>query len=147
MTLDPAARLRAAGLRATRPRVHVLATLDGLGGHPTADDLADALRAAGLPIARASLYHVLASLVAAGVASSADAGPGPTRYEASGGWHHHLVCRSCGAVVDIPCTRERHPCLEPDLPGIEVEEALVTYRGRCAACVSAGRGRGPTVRA
>ena len=141
MTLDPAARLRAAGLRATRPRIDLLAALDGLRGHPTADDLAARLRAAGVPIARASLYHVLASLVAAGVASIVDIGPGPARYESSAGRHHHLVCRACGAVVDVPCARGRQPCLEPDLPGAEVDETRVTYRGRCPACVAAGRGR------
>jgi Fe2+ or Zn2+ uptake regulation protein len=141
MTADPAARLRAAGLRATRPRADTLAALDRLGGHRTADEIAAALQAGGRPIARATLYHVLASLATAGVVAVADAGPGASRFESSTGWHHHLVCSSCGAVVDVPCVGGGRPCLEPDLPGAEVMEARVTYRGRCPACVAAGASR------
>jgi Fe2+ or Zn2+ uptake regulation protein len=138
MTADPAARLRAAGLRATRPRTAALAALDRLGGHRTADEIAAALLADERPVARATLYHLLAALAAAGVVAVADAGPGAARFESSTGWHHHLVCTSCGAVIDVPCAKGGRPCLEPDLPGAEVTEARVTYRGRCPTCVAAG---------
>lgn len=137
MTADPATLLRVAGLRATRPRVAVLAALAALGGHRTADEVAAALAAAGVPVPRASLYHVLGSLTAAGLALVADAGPGTARYEVAGRWHHHLVCRSCGAIVDVPCVRGTRPCLEPDLPGAQIDEAQVIFRGRCASCVAA----------
>ena len=138
MTADPATLLRAAGLRATRPRVAVLAALAALGGHRTADDVAAALAAAGAPVPRASLYHVLGSLTTAGMVLVADAGPGAARYEVAGRWHHHLVCRSCGAIVDVPCVGGTRPCLAPDLPGALVDEAQVIFRGRCASCVAAG---------
>jgi Fe2+ or Zn2+ uptake regulation protein len=134
VTLDPAERLRSSGLRATRPRIAVLESLEALGGHRTADEIGTALGGAGAAIPRASLYHVLGALTGAGVVLVADAGPGATRYEAAGEWHHHLVCRSCGAVVDIPCVRGSRPCLEPDLPGVVVDEAQVIFRGLCAAC-------------
>jgi Fur family ferric uptake transcriptional regulator len=62
------------------------------------------------------------------------------RYELRvGDNHHHVVCRSCGDVVDIDCAVGAAPCLDPsDLnlraPGFEVHEAEVTYWGLCAAC-------------
>ncbi len=138
MTPVPAERLRSAGLRATRPRIAVLDALCALGGHRTAEEVRSALRDTGAAIPRASLYYVLGSLAAAGVLLVADAGPGTTRYEVAGTWHHHLVCRTCGAVVDVPCARGERPCLEPDLPGVVVDEAQVIFRGTCAACAARG---------
>jgi Fe2+ or Zn2+ uptake regulation protein len=132
----PAARLRSAGLRATGRRVAVLEALARVGGHRTADDVGQALAATGAAVPRASLYHVLGSLATAGVILVADAGPGATRYELAGTWHHHLVCRSCGSVTDVPCVRGKRPCLEPDLSGVIVDQAQVIFRGTCAACAA-----------
>lgn len=136
MTGDPAERLRAAGLRATRQRVAVVEALRESGGHRTADEIARAMAATGRAVPRASLYHALAALVAGGVVLVADAGPGATRYEVSETWHHHLVCRACSAVVDVPCVRGERPCLEPDLPGVVADEAQVVFRGLCGACAA-----------
>lgn len=138
---DAARRLRAAGLRVTRGRLAVVEALARQGGHRTADELARALAAAGTALPRASLYHALAALVAGGVVMVADAGPGIARYEVAGTWHHHLVCRGCGTVVDIPCVRGDRPCLEPDLLGVVADEAQVIFRGLCASC-AAGPGDG-----
>ncbi len=134
MIVDPAARLRAGGLRVTSARMAVLRAVEALGGHRTADEIRASLATAGAAVPRASLYHVLGALSAAGVLIVADAGPGTTRYEAATTWHHHLVCRGCGAIVDVPCVRGARPCLEPDLPGLAVDEAQVIFRGLCAAC-------------
>ncbi len=143
MIPDPAARLRAAGLRTTPARVAVLGALETLGGHRTADEIRASLGVAGTGVPRASLYHVLGALAEAGLVLVADAGPGTTRYEVAAAWHHHLVCRACGAIVDVPCVRGTRPCLEPDLQGVAVDEAQVIFRGRCASCAGA-RGSGAT---
>jgi Fur family ferric uptake transcriptional regulator len=145
MTEGPAARLHAAGLRVTRHRIAVLDALAGLGGHRTADEVAGALQDAGAPLPRASLYHALGAMAGAGVVMVADAGPGVARYEVAASWHHHLVCRGCGAVVDVPCVRGRAPCLDADLPGATIDEAQVIFRGLCPACSSA-RAAVPPVR-
>jgi Fur family ferric uptake transcriptional regulator len=140
MTDGPAARLRVAGLRVTRQRIVVLEALAALGGHRSADEVATSLAAAGARVPRASLYHALGSLATAGVLMVADAGPGVARYEAASSWHHHLVCRSCGAIVDVPCVRGSRPCLDADIPGATIDEAQVIFRGFCPACSSARAG-------
>jgi Fe2+ or Zn2+ uptake regulation protein len=132
--IDTAERLREAGLRATRRRMAILRTLDTLGGHRTADQLAEALDSAGSPIPRASLYHALGSLADARVLMVADAGPGVARYEIGARWHHHFVCRRCRAIINVPCAAGRQPCLEPDLPGLALDEVQVIYRGLCPSC-------------
>src|SRR5450759_97152 len=78
----------------------------------------------------------LGALERAGLVIVADAGPGRTLYEAATRWHHHLICRACGIVVDVPCLRGEKPCLEPELPGVRVDEAQVIFRGLCASCAA-----------
>lgn len=133
---DPALRLRGAGLRVTRSRLAILGLLEELGGHHSADELVEAFRSRSSPIPRATVYHVLETLARTGLVLVADAGPGPTLYESAADWHHHLVCRSCGRIVDVPCLADARPCLTAILPGIVVEEAQVIFRGLCAACAT-----------
>ncbi len=136
LTDDHAARLRAAGLRVTSQRLAVLCALAALGGHRTADEVAAALREGGRPMPRATLYHGLSSMTDAGVLLVADAGPGVTRFEIASSWHHHLVCRGCGRVVDVPCVRGRRPCIDADLPGAVIDEAQIVFRGLCPHCAA-----------
>jgi Fur family ferric uptake transcriptional regulator len=72
----------------------------------------------------------------AGVLLVADAGPGTARFEVAGDWHHHLVCRACGTIVDVPCATGKRPCLEAVLPGAVVDEAQVVFRGLCPDCAA-----------
>ena len=60
----------------------------------------------------------------------------PARYEReTGDNHHHLVCRDCGAVVDVDCAAGAAPCLTPSGDdGYEIDEAEVIYWGHCPVC-------------
>ena len=137
MSVAAEERLRMAGLRATRSRLAVMALLEEVGGHSSADDLVGALLGArGRPLPRSTVYNVLGDLAGAGLVLTADVGPGRELFEAAASWHHHFVCTDCGAIVDVPCVRGRRPCLHPDLPGVEVDRAEVTFHGRCAACAA-----------
>ena len=52
--------------------------------------------------------------------------------------HHHVVCRSCGAIADVDCAVGHTPCLTAsDDHGFEVDEAEVVYWGTCPACATA----------
>jgi Fur family transcriptional regulator, stress-responsive regulator len=59
------------------------------------------------------------------------------RYEARiGDNHHHVVCRSCGAIADVDCAVGYTPCLTAAAhSGYEIGEAEVIYWGRCPECV------------
>jgi Fe2+ or Zn2+ uptake regulation protein len=129
-------RLREHGLRATAPRAEVLAALEDLGGHRSADEVRDRLAARGAAeLPRSSVYNVLASLAAAGLAMTADAGPGAVLYEAGRQWHHHFVCRSCHRVFDVECLVGARPCLTPGTDVGQVDEAQVIFRGVCTECM------------
>lgn len=130
-----AERLRAAGLRATRPRLAVLDVLRG-GGHLDADEVATRVRGRHHPISTQAVYDVLGALSRAGLVRRIEPAGSPARYEVRvGDNHHHVVCRGCGAIADVNCVVGEAPCLDPDVArGFEVDEAEVTFWGLCPDC-------------
>ncbi len=130
-----AARLRAVGLRVTAPRLAVLAALDA-AGHPCAEELTAAARARVGAVSHQAVYDVLHAFERVGLVRCIEPAGHPTRYETRvGDNHHHLICRSCGAITDIPCALGQAPCLTPtDGAGYQIGEAEVTYWGLCPSC-------------
>jgi len=133
-------RIRAAGLRATQPRIEVLRVLHD-GDHRTAPEVVEAVARSNVDVARMSVYNVLHNLTRVGLVAAAELGPDRTVYELDQGWHHHFVCRRCGRIMDVACIVGAKPCLGADLEGAVIDEAAVTFRGLCPDCV------GSTVRA
>ena len=135
---DHGGLLRSAGLRVTRPRLAVLAALEEHPHARTDEVLARARHT--VAVSTQAVYDVLAALTERGVVRRIQPAGSPARYELrAGDNHHHVVCRSCAAVVDVDCTHGSAPCLEPvDLdqraPGFVLDEAEVTYWGLCAEC-------------
>jgi Fur family ferric uptake transcriptional regulator len=129
--------LHSTGLRSTRPRLLVLRFLRERGGHHSADDIQAALDAADEHLLRGSVYHVLTKLMSRRLVMQADVGPGRALYESGGPWHHHFVCRKCEVVLDVACVGSDEPCLSTSVPGAQVDEAQIIFRGLCAACAAA----------
>ena len=72
--------------------------------HPRVDQVIERVRAGGLSISTQAAYDVCEALRAQGLARRIAPAGGPARYEARvGDNHHHLVCRACGATVDVDC--------------------------------------------
>jgi Fur family ferric uptake transcriptional regulator len=82
------------------------------------------------------VYDALAVLVEAGLVRRIQPVGSPARYEDRvADNHHHLVCRSCGQVVDVDCAVGEAPCLTAsDSAGFEIDEAEVAFWGRCPDC-------------
>ena len=130
-----AALLRSRGMRVTRPRIAVLDVLAG-GGHLEVDEIARAVRARLDSVSTQAVYDVLGALSRAGLARRIEPAGSPARFEArAGDNHHHVVCRSCGAIADVDCATGSAPCLDPvGAGGFVVDEAEVTFWGLCPAC-------------
>jgi Fe2+ or Zn2+ uptake regulation protein len=132
--------LRSSGLRVTKGRLAVYSALAALSGHRSADEVHEGLARRGQRISRASVYSSLEVLTRVGVVMAADLGPGRALYEAGATWHHHAVCRVCGAVADVDCVVGAKPCLEAAGDWGDVDEAQVIFRGVCKACsIDGGR--------
>ena len=130
--------LREAGLRVTQPR---LAVLDALEAHPHADTAAviDAVREQVADVSHQAVYDGLAALTAAGIVRRIQPTGHAARYERRiDDNHHHVVCRSCGAIADVDCAVGDAPCLVASHDhGFTIDEAEVVYWGTCASCSAA----------
>ena len=127
--------LRATELRVTRPRV---AVLNAVYDHPHADtsSIVSSVRGDIGEVSHQTVYNVLQALTGAGLVRHIQPPGSVARYESRvGDNHHHLVCRSCGSIVDVDCAAGGAPCLTPDDDhGYAIDEAEVVYRGLCPDC-------------
>ncbi|ROP28764.1 Fur family ferric uptake transcriptional regulator [Couchioplanes caeruleus] len=137
VTSDFEAQLRAVSLRVTRPRLAVLAALHD---HPHVDtDTVIALVRADHPtVSHQAVYDVLRALTDAGLIRRIQPAGATARYESRvADNHHHVVCRSCGAIADVDCAVGHAPCLTASNDhGFVVDEAEVVYWGTCPGCAT-----------
>lgn len=133
--VDLAAALRTAGLRVTASRIAVLSVVTE-GQHLTADQIALAVRDRVGTISTQAVYDVLGALARAGLVRRIEPAGSPARYETRvDDNHHHIVCRSCGAITDVDCVVGERPCLSPDqASGFVIDEAEITFWGFCPDC-------------
>ena len=106
-------RLREKALRVTAPRLVVLAAVHE---HPHADTdaLARVVRSRLGSVSHQTVYDVLRILTEVGLVRRIQPAGATARYETRvSDNHHHLVCRSCGDVVDVDCAVGEAPCLTP----------------------------------
>ena len=127
--------LRGAGLRATRPRVALLAAVHRQP-HADTNEIIGAVRDDLGEVSHQAVYDGLRALSEAGLVRHIQPPGSVARYESRvGDNHHHIVCRSCGAIADVDCAVGEAPCLEAaDDHGFTIDEAEVVYRGLCPDC-------------
>ena len=137
-TSATAAELRGAGLRVTAARVALLETVRD-GDHLDAEAIAARVRDRIGHVSLQAVYEALHALTAVGLIRRIEPAGGPPRFEGRvGDNHHHVVCRSCGVVVDVDCAVGEAPCLTAsDDHGFSIGEAEVTYWGLCPDCSTA----------
>lgn len=135
---DPETRLRDASLRVTRPRVAVLAAVHDRP-HLDTESLIRAVREDLPTVSHQAVYDVLRALTDAGLIRRIQPAGSNARYETRvDDNHHHVVCRSCGAIADVDCATGHTPCLTAsDDHGFMVDEAEVVYWGTCPRCAAA----------
>ncbi|MEV2189605.1 Fur family transcriptional regulator [Streptomyces phaeochromogenes] len=134
-TPTTAEELRGVGLRVTAARVALLETVRS-GDHLGVEAIASGVRDRVGHISLQAVYEALHALTAAGLIRRLEPPGSPARFEGRvGDNHHHLVCRTCGVVVDVDCAVGHAPCLTAsDDRGFTIDEAEVIYWGLCPAC-------------
>lgn len=126
---------RSRGGRVTAARRAIIASLLESEGHVTADELTAAVQAAHPDVHTSTIYRCLASLEELGVVDHVHLGHGRAVYHLADESHQHLVCESCGVVVEVPdavfaalARRLRSQF------GFELKPRHFAVSGRCAAC-------------
>lgn len=130
------------GVRATRQRAAVSALLENLDDFRSAQELHDELRKRGEGIGLTTVYRTLQSMSAAGVVDTLRTDTGESVYRrCSTDHHHHLVCRSCGATVEVQGRQvEAWAAAVAAEHGFRDVSHTIEIFGTCANCVAVGSG-------
>lgn len=123
------------GLALTVQRRAILETLLSRCDHPTADQVYEAVSARMKGVSRTTVYRVLDTFVAIGIAKKVSSAQSKARFDADTDRHHHMTCQRCGLLLDLrdsalndiplPTTAERK---------FRVMDYSITFTGLCASC-------------
>lgn len=136
---DIIGRIRADGGRVTQSRRMVIERILASGDHHlTVPDLIDGLRTDDPEFHESTVYRVLDRLTELGVVEPVQVQSGATVFHLTGDehTHHHLLCRSCGSVIETSAQLldELAARLHAEYGFALQQEAPITLAGRCAAC-------------
>ena len=134
-------QLRARGFRMTPQRMTILHVLHHEGTHLSPTEVFAHAKEALPGLTEATVYRTLEFLAENGLARPARMGSGHLVYEIAKQDHHHLICRKCGAEMQI-----EHAVLEKlytDLEsssGFRFIDSHVTFFGLCPECQKSNLG-------
>ena len=109
-------KLRAAGLRSTRPRLALAHLLFGVENrHVTAETLHEEARNAGLSVSQATIYNTLNQFLSAGLLSEVIVDHARSYFDTNVTEHHHFFIEDEARLIDIPLEKVVISSL-PDTP-------------------------------
>lgn len=124
-------------MRPTRQRTAVAAALATMDGFTSAQALHDTLRARGESVGLTTVYRHLQALAESGEVDvlRTDEGESVYRRCAADDHHHHLVCRACGATVEVtgPAVEAWAVAVAAEHGYADVSHTLEVF-GTCRAC-------------
>ena len=99
---DMASELNRQGYRMTPQRMMILAAIEKSDDHISAEEIYSQVAARYPNVNISTVYRTLDLLERLGLVTNTDLGEGRVRYHpVEKGHHHHLVCRDCGATIDL----------------------------------------------
>jgi Fur family ferric uptake transcriptional regulator len=124
------------GLKHSRQREVIAETFYEMGGHVPVDELVARVRQHDPHVSVATVYRTMKLLSECGLAVPRQFEDGQTRYEPAPAHHHdHLICKSCGRIVEFESPRiEELQLRVARSHGFEVESHRLELYGRCADC-------------
>lgn len=129
--------LKKAGLKATVPRVKILAILEEAGAkHLSAEDIYKIMLVHGDDIGLATIYRVLTQFESSGMLIRHNFDGGHSVFELDHGQHHdHIVCIKCGKVVEFidEIIEERQHVIAKEKGFKMTDHSLYIY-GVCKEC-------------
>lgn len=123
--------------RTTRQRTAVAGVLDDLDAFRSAQEIHAELAGRGEAVGLSTVYRCLAAMAADGTVDTLQREDGEALYRRCAGsrHHHHLVCRECGATVEVegPAVERWAERVAGEHGFDEVSHTLEIF-GRCASC-------------
>ncbi len=131
--------LEAEGYRVTSARQVIAETMVNNGGHCSADELVELVHQRSPGIGRMTVYRTLDLFCRLGLVRPFYIGSGAAHYALmESGHHHHLICSSCGQIIEVEdCVLEQialeHIGKRFDF---DVQGHLLEFYGLCGQCRS-----------
>ncbi len=126
---------RRRGLALTVQRRTVFEELASRRDHPTADQVFDAVQQRLPSLSRTTVYRVLETLVETGFAQKVHHPDAVARFDPVTERHHHLVCETCGRLVDLDDSAvPQVPLPDPAGTGFHIRDYSVSFSGLCSNC-------------
>lgn len=127
------------GLKSTRQRSLIVDTFLAAGGHQDVDQLVARVRQTDPRVSAATVYRTMKLLTECGLAHAQRFGDGHTRYESAFNREHHdhLICTSCGDIVEFE--NDRIETLQESVArkhGFVVTDHKLELYGLCQSCQS-----------
>lgn len=125
----------------SRKRAAILEALQGTKCHPTAEWVYGQLKPQYPGLSLGTVYRNLKRFCESGQAVSVGVFGGHEHFDGDTSPHAHLVCRGCGAVLDIPAFPLSAGKLK-DISrqtGCRIESTGIIFKGLCPACVKKGK--------
>lgn len=127
-------------LKSSTRRELILETLAAMGRHVTAEELLRTVRDRDPRIGAATVYRTLRVFQESGIVTERRFEGGATRFELVGDHHDHLICTSCGIIVEFEDEAiERDQARVAAVHGFELRSHRHELYGICAACRKAAR--------
>jgi Fur family ferric uptake transcriptional regulator len=126
-------------VRATRQRAAISALLENVDEFRSAQELHDELRRRGENIGLTTVYRTLQTMATSGVVDTLRTDTGESVYRrCSEHHHHHLVCRTCGATVEVEgAAAEKWAAEVAKEHGFSDVSHTIEIFGVCGDCVPA----------
>jgi Fe2+ or Zn2+ uptake regulation protein len=135
MTTQIGERLRHVGLKATGPRMVILAALEQDRSHPTAEQLYEMLRPSYPSLSLSTVYQTLDAFIRTGLCRRVSDTGDRLRVDGTPQDHDHAVCRACGTIFDVDRQIFPRPAPPKQLPhGLTVTGLRVEYDVICTTC-------------
>ena len=99
---DIVGELSERGYRLTPQRIMILSAIEDSDRHISAEEIYTQIAAKYPHVNISTVYRTLELLERLGLVTKTDLGEGRVRYHpANKGYHHHLICQECGAIIDL----------------------------------------------
>ncbi len=134
-TNEALSAIRASGGRVTETKRSVIEILASTDQHLSAEAVTHILHEQAPSVAPSTVYRILEELVRLQVIEHSHAGRGPVTYHLAGHDHGHLVCQSCGAIIEAePELFQTLTTLSEQRHGFIVDAHHFAVLGTCAEC-------------
>ena len=135
-TAEISQQLRESGYRITPQRQLILDAVCQLGEHVTPEEVYDHVHHIAPSLNRATVYRVLHFLTEQRILAMVHMADGRLAYEMAGPEpHHHLVCRTCDSLLELPHSVLLAFCLAMETQyDFEIDVSHVSFFGNCTDC-------------